>query len=100
MSKKFKEHVRQVGLPEEIHYHRLRDTYCTWLAEQNVPVHIIKDLAGHSSVRVTEKYISTNTDVMKQEIAKIQLPKSQTKKRKKSKWWSEEKVLDYELWID
>ena len=76
ISKRFKIYVRELGLPEEIHYHRLRDTYCTWLAEANVPIHIIKALAGHSTVRVTEGYISTNTEVTRTEVAKIQLPKA------------------------
>jgi integrase len=76
VSRKFKEYAQMAGLPQELHYHRLRDTYCTWLAEQNVPIHIIKALAGHSSVSVTEKYIVPNQDVMKQQVAKIKLPQS------------------------
>jgi len=74
VSRKFKEYVRSVGLPEEIHYHRLRDTYCTWMAEKNVPIHIIKALAGHSSVRITEGYITANVDAMKDAAGKIGLP--------------------------
>ena len=77
VSRLFKGYAREVGLPEEIHYHRLRDTYCTWLAEANVPVHIIKALAGHSTVQVTEGYLSTSTDAMKAEVAKIRLPAKQ-----------------------
>jgi integrase len=74
VSRKFKDYVRKVGLPEEIHYHRLRDTYCTWMAEKNVPIHIIKALAGHSSVRVTEGYITANVDAMKDAAGRIGLP--------------------------
>jgi integrase len=64
----------EVWLLEEIHYHPLRDTYCTWPADKNVPIHVIKAMAGHSSVRVTEGYLSTNTEAMKSEVAKIKLP--------------------------
>jgi integrase/recombinase XerD len=74
VSRRFKAYVREAGLPEEIHFHRLRDTYCTWLADKNVPIHVIKALAGHSSVRVTEGYLSTNTEAMKSEVEKIKLP--------------------------
>jgi hypothetical protein len=35
---------------------------------------VIKAVAGHSSVRVTEGYLSTNTEAMKSEVAKIKLP--------------------------
>ena len=83
VSRKFKAYVRKLGLPEEIHYHRLRDTYCTWLAEKNVPIHIIKALAGHSSVRVTEGYITANVDAMKEAAGKIGLPSNRKRDEQK-----------------
>ncbi len=75
VSRKFKRYVRALGLPEEIHYHRLRDTYCTWLAEANVPVHIIKALAGHSSLEITEHYLTANNSAVRREVAKLHLPR-------------------------
>ena len=30
---------------KEMYYHRMCDTHCTWLAEANVPVHVIEALA-------------------------------------------------------
>ena len=74
VSKKFKAYVRAAGLPDEIHYHRLRDTYLTWLAEANVPIHIIKQIAGHSSLMVTEGYLSASSEAMKAGVEKIRLP--------------------------
>lgn len=75
VSKKFKKYLRQLGFPEEIHYHRLRDTFCTWLAEAGVPPHIIKELAGHSSLHVTEGYLTPNAEAKKSAAKKIRLPK-------------------------
>jgi integrase len=46
---------------------------CTWLAEANVPVHIIKALAGHSSLEIMEGYITASSEVMKAHVAKLQI---------------------------
>ncbi len=73
VSRKFKEYVRKLGLPEEIHYHSLRATYCTWMGEKNVPQHIIQALAGHSSARVTQRYITANEGAKKEAAGKIGL---------------------------
>jgi integrase len=91
VSRKFKAYVRKLGLPEEIHYHRLRDTYCTWMADQNVPPHIIKALAGHSSIRVTEKYITPNEEAKKEAAGKIGLHSASKPKEEKGKNSDEKK---------
>jgi integrase len=38
-------------------FHILRHTFCTHLAAQGVPPLHIKELAGHSSLKTTEKYM-------------------------------------------
>lgn len=42
--------------------HSLRHTYCTWLAEAGVPVHVIKRLAGHASIETTMRYVHALSD--------------------------------------
>jgi integrase len=37
--------------------HDCRHSYGSWLAEQGVPPHEIRDLMGHSSLRATERYV-------------------------------------------
>jgi integrase len=78
VSKKFKKYLRQLGFPEEMHYHRLRDTFCTWMAEAGVPPHIIKELAGHSSLHVTEGYLTPNAEAKKSAAKKMRLPKMES----------------------
>jgi integrase len=75
VSKKFKKYLRQLGFPEEMHYHRLRDTFCTWMADAGVPPHIIKELAGHSSLHVTEGYLTPNAEAKKSAAKKMRLPR-------------------------
>jgi integrase len=50
----FKADATAAGLPGTLHW--LRHTFCTSLAQSGVSLHDIKQLAGHSSVSVTEIY--------------------------------------------
>lgn len=36
--------------------HSMRDTYATTLIRRGALIHDIKDLLGHSSIKITEKY--------------------------------------------
>lgn len=51
----FREDADSVGVKGTAHW--LRHTFCTVLAQQGARVHDIKNLAGHSSITVTEKYM-------------------------------------------
>lgn len=57
LSRRFKRFIRLAGLDEAIHWHTLRHTFCSWLAQRGVDPHRIKEWAGHSSLTVTEKYM-------------------------------------------
>jgi len=74
VSKLLKVYVRKVGLSEEIHFHSLRHTYCTWAAEAHMSTHVLMALAGHSSLRVTEQYIGQDKEYQRAEGAKVKLP--------------------------
>lgn len=41
--------------------HDCRHSYGSWLAENGVPPHEIRDLMGHSSLRATERYVHAST---------------------------------------
>lgn len=45
----------KVGEPD-LRWHDLRHTVATWLGQQGVPLEVIRDVLGHSSVAVTMKY--------------------------------------------
>lgn len=74
VSKAFKEYARKIGLPEKIHFHSLRHTYCTWAANSEMSAYSLKDLAGHSSLSVTEQYIGTDRNVLRKAAEKVRLP--------------------------
>ncbi len=56
ISRRFKYYARKAELPESIKTHSLRHTFASALAEKSVDIHTIKQLLGHSSVKVTEIY--------------------------------------------
>lgn len=58
LSHTFLKFRRKAKLPDGISVHSLRHTYATWMAERGVPVGVIKELMGHSSITTTERYMS------------------------------------------
>jgi len=62
------------GVTENIHrvtFHSLRRTYATWLKEENLGLHDIKELLGHASVVTTERYLATDRERLKESALKI-----------------------------
>ncbi len=56
LSRRFKRHVRRSGLNDAIHFHSLRHTGISLLINKGVPSNFVQQIAGHSSLRVTEVY--------------------------------------------
>lgn len=58
VSKTFKRYVREATfMPDRYHFHCLRHSFCSLLAQQGVPAVTIRDLAGHASISTSERYI-------------------------------------------
>ena len=54
-------HATTAGLPADRRSpHVLRHTFCTHLADVNVPVEVIGELAGHADIRTTMMYTKVN----------------------------------------
>jgi len=50
-------HAESAGLPEDRRSpHVLRHTFCTHLADADVPIDVIRQLAGHADIRTTTIY--------------------------------------------
>lgn len=71
ISKKFKTAVKKAGLNPKLHFHSLRHTFGTELGLSGVPITVIRDLMGHSTVAVTEIYSHTNLASLKKAIEQI-----------------------------
>lgn len=48
--------ARETAGLEHIHWHDLRHTYASWLVQADQPLTVIRDLLGHSSLAVTNRY--------------------------------------------
>jgi integrase len=84
VSKMFKKAVKKVDVPQKIHFHSLRHTFGTRAGEALMAPHVIKQIMGHSSLRVTEGYIGDNQEFMAEEMKKMSIPKAK-KNRKRGK---------------
>ena len=49
--------ARRAGLQKRCHPHGLRHTFALELANESVPVHLIQQQLGHSSLTTTDRYI-------------------------------------------
>ncbi len=79
ISKRFKTAVRKADLSERIHFHSLRHTFGTELGLSGVPITVIRDLMGHSTIAVTEIYSHTNISSLKNAIEKLENSKNEGK---------------------
>lgn len=62
ISKKLKYVIRNLGLPEELHWHSLRAAAASLWVSKRVPIYTVSKLLGHSDVKVTSRYYA-NVDV-------------------------------------
>lgn len=67
-SKRFKQAVRSAGLSEKIHFHTLRHSFASHLAQRNVSIYVIKELLGHANITTTSIYAHLNIDSLRQAV--------------------------------
>ena len=70
LSKKFKKACRTAGLDERIHHHSMRHTYCSNIVNIGGNIMAAKELMGHSSIQVTQRYCHPD-EAMKREAVKL-----------------------------
>jgi len=70
-SKRFKNACNAAGMDKAIHFHSLRHSFASNLAQKGVSLYTIKELLGHSSISTTEIYSHLNMDSLKEAIGKF-----------------------------
>lgn len=73
VSRNFKKASREAKLKEEVHFHTLRHSFASNLAIRGVPIIIIKELLGHSSIVTTEIYSHTNLESLQMAIKQLKV---------------------------
>jgi site-specific recombinase XerD len=69
LSRAFARDLDRVGLDGNLHC--LRHSYCPHLVAQGVHMAIVKEVAGHSAIKVTEKYTHADPAQKKQAVAHL-----------------------------
>lgn len=68
VSKSFKKACAAAGIDRSIHFHSLRHSFASNLAQKGVSLYTIKELLGHSSISTTEIYSHLNMESLKEAI--------------------------------
>jgi integrase len=82
---RFKAFVKAAGLPVDIHFHSLRHSCATLLLAQGVPMHVVKDILGHSQISTTMRYAHPTEQTMRDATAEMDmlLPEEQDEEEEK-----------------
>jgi len=70
VSRRFKHYCEQSDI--DANFHTLRHTAASWLIEAGCSLESVRQLLGHSSIRVTERYVHLKENVFLNEIQSLQ----------------------------
>ena len=55
-----------------VNFHTLRHTFASWLVEGDTSIYFVKELLGHSDLKLTERYSHNGKNQLKQAVQKLQ----------------------------
>jgi integrase len=64
------EAARNVEFPH-VRFHDLRHTYASWLVQAGAPLLAVKDLLGHSSLSMTQRYSHLGTEHLREAVSML-----------------------------
>lgn len=70
---KFYKYRIKAGLNKDLHFHSLRHTFASYLAMAGVPIFMIKEFLGHSTIKMTEVYAHLEPNKLHTEVEKISI---------------------------
>jgi len=73
VSHKLKDYIRIAKLNEKLHFHSLRHTFASWLAQDGVSLYELQRLLGHSDIAVTEVYSHLQPEQLHSTVYRIEI---------------------------
>ena len=70
----FKIYASAAGLNSAYHFHTLRHTFASWLAQRGANLYEIKELLGHQSITTTQIYAHLQPEKLHATVNRISLP--------------------------
>ena len=78
VSKAFFRAVEDLGFNKDIEdrrqkvvFHTLRHTYASWLVERGADLYTVKELMGHKTLAMTERYSHLGENTLKQAVSRL-----------------------------
>lgn len=78
MSKTFERAVEELGFNKEVldkrkkvTFHTLRHTFASRLVQRGIDLYVVKDLMGHSTLALTERYSHVNDENRRAAVEKL-----------------------------
>lgn len=63
------EAAREAAGLSHVHFHDLRHTYASWLAQAGISLRVIGELLGHTQTQTTQRYAHLCTDTLEQAVS-------------------------------
>lgn len=70
LSKGFNAACNRVGI-DNFRIHDMRHTFASWLVQSGVSLYVVKDLLGHSSIQVTERYAHLSNEPLQKAVLEL-----------------------------
>jgi len=67
---------------QKLSFHSCRHSFCSWLAMEGVPLHVIGELAGHRTLKMVQRYSHLAPATMKAAVALLDQPDKPEQKAK------------------
>jgi integrase len=79
ISYSFERAVQKLGLNKDVTdprnkvvFHTLRHTFASWLVQAGTPLYTVKELLGHKSITMTERYSHLAENTMREAVKKLE----------------------------